>query len=172
MPTTSSEWSTSPLPSPSLPLTPSSYSPPNSFSQHHLHERRTSVECNDNKISQVQKPSPLALHVTKPPIMYHASFRASLEQRRASANEAVFESPIMYVPPSRPSMDDNLLTWNSLTRRQVDQMLHEEMNREIDLSIMKKQQDDPEKKIKPKKVILKLRECPFIAIALTIIILS
>ncbi|CAG8441902.1 11862_t:CDS:10 [Diversispora eburnea] len=152
-PTTSSEWSISPLPSPSLPLTPPLYSssPPN-FPSHHLQERRKSAAENFDNKAQATVSSPLAQHVTTPPIMYHPSFRASLEQRRASANEAVFESPIMYVPPSRPSMDDNLPTWNSLTRRQVDQMLHEEMNRDIDLSIMKKQrEDDPDNKKKVKK---------------------
>jgi hypothetical protein len=61
----------------------------------------------------------------------------------------------MYVPPPRPSMDDSLLTWSSLTRKQLDQLLHEEMNREIDYGIiLKKQQEDvePESRKKPKKV--------------------
>ncbi|RIA89386.1 hypothetical protein C1645_200299 [Glomus cerebriforme] len=59
----------------------------------------------------------------------------------------------MYVPPPRPSMDDNLLTWSSLTRKQVDQLLHEEMNREIDFSIiLKKQQEDVEPDSNKKKV--------------------
>ncbi|RHZ82277.1 hypothetical protein Glove_110g77 [Diversispora epigaea] len=152
-PTTSSEWSLSPLPSPLLPLTPPLYSssPPNYPLLHFQERRKSAAENFDNK-TQATVPSPLAHSVTISPIMYHPSFRASLEQRRASANEAVFESPIMYVPPSRPSMDDNLPTWNSLTRRQVDQMLHEEMNRDIDLSIMKKQrEDDPDNKKKTKK---------------------
>ena len=64
----------------------------------------------------------------------------------------------MYIPPHRPSMDDNLLTWSSLTRKQVDQLLHEEMNREIDFSIkLKKQQEDiePESRKKIKKVKIK-----------------
>ncbi|CAG8482877.1 23179_t:CDS:10 [Rhizophagus irregularis] len=163
LPTTGSEWSNSnpsPLPSPLLPLTPSSYSPPLSF----INEKRrsqneiTNAKFNSNSLLPPQQPpysSPLAHHVSTPPITrQHPSFRASLEQRRASANEAIFESPIMYVPPPRPCMDDNLLTWSSLTRRQVDQLLHEEMNREIDYGIiLKKQQEDvePDSRKKTKK---------------------
>ncbi|CAG8748764.1 2752_t:CDS:2, partial [Dentiscutata heterogama] len=136
-------WSSSPLPSPLLPMTPSSYSPPRI-----LHERRkSSLEIDgNNKSSALLSPplaysSPLARHVTMPQLP--STPKITLEQRRASANEAIFESPIMYIPPPRPSMDDNLLTWNNLTKKQVDQMLHEEMNREIDFSIrLKKQQED------------------------------
>ncbi|CAG8769557.1 15783_t:CDS:2, partial [Racocetra persica] len=140
--TTGSEWS-SPLPSPLLPTTPSSYSPPLI-----LHERRkSSLEIDgNNKSNALLSPqhaysSPLARHVTMPPIT--PASKITLEQRRASANEAIFESPIMYVPPPRSSMDDNIITWNNLTKKQVDQMLHEEMNREIDFGIrLKKQQED------------------------------
>ncbi|CAG8530046.1 8585_t:CDS:2 [Funneliformis caledonium] len=113
----------------------------------------------DSKLNSLLPPqpafsSPLARHVSTPIKTQHSSFKVSLEQRRASANEAIFESPIMYVPPPRPCMDDNLLTWSSLTRKQVDQLLHEEMNREIDFGIiLKKQQEDidPESKKKAKK---------------------
>jgi len=164
LPTTGSEWSNpSPLPSPSLPVTPSSYSPPRTFLQ--VQEKRKSstsgeIDIHAAKFNSLLPPqpafsSPLARHVSTPIKTQHSSFKVSLEQRRASANEAIFESPIMYVPPPRPSMDDNLLTWSSLTRKQVDQLLHEEMNREIDFGIiLKKQQEDidPDSRKKTKKV--------------------
>ncbi|CAI2165049.1 12774_t:CDS:10 [Funneliformis geosporum] len=160
IPTTGSEWSPSPLPSPSLPVTPSSYSPPRTILQMQ-EKRKSSISEIDNnaKFSSLLPPqpafsSPLARHVSTPIKTQHSSFKVSLEQRRASANEAIFESPIMYVPPPRPCMDDNLLTWSSLTRKQVDQLLHEEMNREIDFGIiLKKQQEDidPESRKKTKK---------------------
>ncbi|CAG8691422.1 2821_t:CDS:2, partial [Cetraspora pellucida] len=147
--TTGSEWS-SPLPSPLLPTTPSSYSPPLLLQE----RRKSSLEIDgNNKSNALLSPhvysSPLARHVTMPPITQTS--KITLEQRRASANEAIFESPIMYVPPPRSSMDDNIITWNNLTKKQVDQMLHEEMNREIDFSIrLKKQQEDVDQDSKKK----------------------
>ncbi|RIB15848.1 hypothetical protein C2G38_1553810 [Gigaspora rosea] len=157
--TTGSEWSSSPLPSPLLPMTPSSYSPPRILQE----RRKSSLEIDgNNKSNTLLSPplafsSPLARHVTMPQLP--STPKITLEQRRASANEAIFESPIMYIPPSRPSMDDSLLTWNNLTKKQVDQMLHEEMNREIDFSIrLKKQQEDVDqdsrKKTKKSKTMM------------------
>lgn len=158
-PTTSSEWSVpSPLPSPSVttPITPSSY-----FSPAHDRRKSSASETDSNNGTRFmsllppQAPtysSPLARHVSIPsPIAGSGSFRAPVDQRRASANEAIFESPIMYVPPPHPSMDDNMLTWNSLMRKEVDQYLHEEMNREIDFGILKKQHEDGESDLKKSK---------------------
>ncbi|GES93099.1 kinase-like domain-containing protein [Rhizophagus clarus] len=132
LPTMGSEWSNS-NPSP-LP-----YSPPRSFPSEKRRSQNeiTNAKFSNNTLLPPQQPpysSPLAHHVSTPPITrQHLSFRVSLEQRRASANEAIFESPII---------------------KQVDQLLHEEMNREIDYGIiLKKQQEDvePDSRKKNKK---------------------
>ncbi|RIB06172.1 hypothetical protein C2G38_2217785 [Gigaspora rosea] len=117
-------------------------------------ERPLEIDGNSKSNALLSPPlafsSPLARHVTMPQLP--STPKIILEQRRASANEAIFESPIMYIPPSRPSMDESLLIWNSLTKKQVDQMLHEEMNREIDFSIrLKKQQEDVDQDSRKKK---------------------
>ncbi|KAG9290882.1 hypothetical protein G9A89_011032 [Geosiphon pyriformis] len=165
--TTSSEWSSvpSPLPSPSLPMTP--LTPP--FHSPPIHVRRKSSASeldssnNGSRFMSLLPPpaptysSPLARHVLIPsPIVGNVSLRTSLEQRRASVNEAIFESPIMYVPPPRTSIDDNMFTWGPLMQKEVEQYLHEEMNREIDFGILRKQHEDedldmkkPKKKSKP-----------------------
>ncbi|CAG8563126.1 13629_t:CDS:10 [Dentiscutata erythropus] len=127
----------SPLSSPSLPLTPSSYSPPRTLFQ--IQERRKSSAEFDGKSNSPLPPtfsSPLARHVLMPPKI-HA--KDSLEKHREFAMEAVFESPIMYVPP--PTNTEELFTY-TITRKQVDQMIHEEMNREIDYGIILKKQQD------------------------------
>ncbi|CAG8648061.1 24978_t:CDS:2, partial [Racocetra persica] len=140
--TAGQEWLLpSPLSSPSpLPLTPSSYSPPRTLFQ--IQERRKSYAELDGKSHTLLPPplfsSPLARHVTTTPIIRDSII--SLEQRREVAMEAVFESPIMYVPP--PANMDEHRTWNTFTREQVDQMIHEEMNREIDYGIILKKQQD------------------------------
>ncbi|CAG8642211.1 10228_t:CDS:2, partial [Dentiscutata heterogama] len=136
--TSGHEWLLpSPLSSPSLPLTPSSYSPPRTLFQ--IQERRKSSAEFDGKSNSPLPPtfsSPLARHVLMPPKI-HA--KDSLERHREFAMEAVFESPIMYVPP--PTNMEELFTY-SITRKQVDQMIHEEMNREIDYGIILKKQQD------------------------------
>ncbi|CAG8787457.1 14459_t:CDS:2, partial [Gigaspora rosea] len=130
--TSGHEWLLpSPLSSPSLPLTPSSYSPPRTLFQ--IQERQKSYSEFDGKSLPPTFSSPLARHVTVPPIIH--SPKVTIEQRREFAMEAVFESPIMYVPPT--NMEDHF-TWN----KQVDQMIHEEMNREIDYGIILKKQQD------------------------------
>ena len=77
-----------------------------------------------------------------------------MEQRRASVNEAVFELTGPYTSSPRPSIDENMLTWNSQMRKEVEQKLHEEMNRDIDLEILKKRaiDGDGDQKKKVKKV--------------------
>ncbi|CAG8541479.1 11750_t:CDS:10 [Ambispora leptoticha] len=171
--TTTSEWSSvpSPLPSPSLPVTPITppfYSPSTQVrrksSASEIVETPTGISTstttnNGQKYTSLLPPaptysSPLARHMSipSPIINSNATFNnQKFDQRRASANEAIFESPIMYVPPPRPSMDDNLMTWNSLMRKEVDQYLHEEMNREIDFDILRKQYKDGETELKKSK---------------------
>ncbi|CAG8437191.1 10667_t:CDS:10 [Ambispora gerdemannii] len=171
--TTTSEWSSvpSPLPSPSLPLTPITppfYPPPTQIrrksSASEIVETLnaptgTSTTANSGqKYMSLLPPaptysSPLARHMSIPsPIINSVSFNSlKFDQRRASANEAIFESPIMYVPPPRPSMDDNMMTWNSLMRKEVEQYLHEEMNREIDFDILRKQHNGEAEPKKSKK---------------------
>ncbi|CAJ0754462.1 15297_t:CDS:10 [Entrophospora sp. SA101] len=136
-PPTNSDWLiSSPLFTPSSPLTPSSYSPPQT-SLHSYHQRHKSFDSVNNKKNQRD-----AKHVLTPPVPQIKSLRDSFEQIYAAANELVFESPITYIPPPHSTVDDNSLTWSSLTRKQVDMLLQEEMNREIDIGIIMKQQQD------------------------------
>ncbi|CAG8601869.1 18016_t:CDS:10, partial [Acaulospora morrowiae] len=151
---TSSESFYSPLSSPSFPLTPSSDSSPGHFPQQR--ERRKSavsnIDSDDSKTSTLSSHKPFSSPLSYPPIMNRfPSFKDSLELLRTSANESLFESPIVYIPPTQSYVDDSHPTWS---RKKVDQMLREEMNREIDYDIiLKKQQEDldPDNKKKAKK---------------------
>ncbi|CAG8568211.1 15635_t:CDS:10, partial [Acaulospora colombiana] len=122
--------SESPLSSPSLPMTPYSDS---------RDRRRSAASSDDNRFMKTR--SPLAY----PPMNRLSSFIDSIEKLYAFEFGTIFESPIVYVPPPPSCQDDNHPTWS---RKKVDQLLREEMNREIDYGIiLKKQQEDK----KPKK---------------------